>query len=198
MVNLIIYCLPALGWGLMPIIAKKAGGNPFEQLIGTTVAAVLFAVTINLFSDVNYTALGVMVSFISGIFWAFGQILQFAALKKSEVSKVMPISNDTQLLFTSLSSGIILSEWKSPTETLASIVVIFLLLIAMYLFSVKGHQVKEAGNLTFQIILIISSSSMFLMGYVTITNFFWNFRIKYFLTAIVRHVFFSANDHVIC
>ena len=110
----------------------------------------------------------------------------------------MPISNDTQLLFTSLSSLIILSEWKSPTETLASIVVIFLLLIAMYLFSVKGHQVKEAGNLTFQIILIISSSSMFLMGYVTITNFFWNFRIKYFLTAIVRHVFFSANDHVIC
>lgn len=33
---LLLASLPALGWGLMPIVAKLMGGKSEEQLLGTT------------------------------------------------------------------------------------------------------------------------------------------------------------------
>ncbi|GAA3191662.1 hypothetical protein GCM10020008_10830 [Lentilactobacillus kefiri DSM 20587 = JCM 5818] len=32
--NLIIALLPALGWGLMPLITGKVGGSPSNQIFG--------------------------------------------------------------------------------------------------------------------------------------------------------------------
>ncbi len=34
---------------------------------------------------------------ISGIFWSLGQLMQFKAIQIASVSKVMPISNGSQL-----------------------------------------------------------------------------------------------------
>lgn len=37
----IIFLLPALGWGFMPIIAKLTNAKPINQLLGTTTIALL-------------------------------------------------------------------------------------------------------------------------------------------------------------
>lgn len=34
------YFLPAIGWGVMPLIAKLTRAKPINQLVGTTTAAV--------------------------------------------------------------------------------------------------------------------------------------------------------------
>lgn len=172
MLHLFIYCLPALGWGLMPIISKKVGGNPTEQLVGTTLAALGMGLSINFMSHVEYTMIGIIVSFISGIFWSLGQFFQFIALKKGEVTKIMPISNGTQLLFTAVSSGIILKEWDSAIEIWVTLFVIVILIFAMILFSKSDKVTDSNKQLSILVTMLLISSSFFLMIYVTITNVF--------------------------
>lgn len=172
MTNLLIYALPALGWGLMPIISRKMGGKPVEQLLGTTIAALAVGMIVNGINDIDYTFFGFVISMISGLFWGVGQLLQFIALDKSDVSNVMPISNGTQLLFTSLSSGILLSEWRSKTEIWASMVVILLVILAIRLFTKSENHDGKTKKITSDLIIVIIGSSLSLTGYVTITNYF--------------------------
>ena len=172
MVNLLIYSLPALGWGMMPIISRKIGGKPTEQLVGTTIAATLVAIMINLLYSIDYTLIGFFIAMLSGVFWGFGQLLQFIALKKADVSKVMPISNGTQLLFTSLSSGILLREWESLLEVCSSLIVILLILVAIQLFSKEVGVNTKRSKISGSVVMILVGSSLCLTGYVTITNLF--------------------------
>ncbi|MBA5760492.1 sugar uptake protein, partial [Escherichia coli] len=39
----LIALLPVLGWGFMPIIANLRKSTPEEQLLGTSISALLFA-----------------------------------------------------------------------------------------------------------------------------------------------------------
>lgn len=47
---LFLALIPALGWGMMPILSKIMGGKSEEQLIGTTIAALLFGLIFSLLS----------------------------------------------------------------------------------------------------------------------------------------------------
>ena len=67
---------------------------------------------------VEYTLTGTIAALISGSFWAAVNISNFKALATGAVSKVMPLSNGTQLLFTSLASGILLREWQNLKQVL--------------------------------------------------------------------------------
>ena len=96
---LLLASLPALGWGLMPIVAKLMGGKSEEQLLGTTIAALIFGSVFGFLNQVSYAMVPFFISLLSGGFWACGQYFQFLALEKAEVSKVMPVSVGTQLLF---------------------------------------------------------------------------------------------------
>lgn len=170
--NYLIYCLPALGWGLMPVISKKAGGRPVEQLLGTTIAALGISIIISLNAGVEYTTMGFITSLLSGTFWAGGQYLQFKALTIGDVSKVMPVSNGTQLVFTSLASGLILQEWQSTQQSLITILLMFVILMAIYLIAVNKKNKVESKALSIQTILTICASSLCLMGYVITTSLF--------------------------
>lgn len=170
--NYFIYCLPALGWGLMPVISKKAGGTPVEQLVGTTIAAFGVSILINLIAGVEYTLIGVVASLISGAFWAGGQYLQFKALADGAVSQVMPISNGTQLVFTSLASGVLLREWQSTKQSFITLLLMVVILFAIYLITINQKNGKVAKPLSLQTILTICASSLCLMGYVITTTLF--------------------------
>lgn len=170
--NYLIYCLPALGWGLMPVISKKAGGRPVEQLLGTTIAALGISIIISLNAGVEYTTMGFIASLLSGTFWAGGQYLQFKVLTNGDVSKVMPVSNGTQLVFTSLASGLILQEWQSTQQSLITILLMFVILMAIYLIAVNKKNKFESKALSIQTILTICASSLCLVGYVITTSLF--------------------------
>lgn len=169
--SVLIYCLPALGWGLMPVISKKAGGDPVEQILGTTVAAFLVAILLNAFMEVHYTTTGIVASLISGIFWAGGQFLQFKALKQGTVSKVMPVSNGTQLVFTGITSGLLLREWRNLQQAAITLILMLVIVFAMVMITKKTTTIAEGTTLDYKTILLICASSMCLVGYVISTNF---------------------------
>lgn len=170
--NYLIYCLPALGWGLMPIISKKAGGSPVEQLLGTTVTAFGISIILSFLTGVEYTLTGTIAALISGSFWTGGQYLQFKALKTGSVSIVMPLSNGTQLVFTSLAAGILLREWQSMRQSLVTLLLLLVILAAIYLITMNQKKDTEQKTVSLQTMIMICTSSLCLMGYMITTSLF--------------------------
>lgn len=64
----LIALLPVLGWGFMPIIANLRKSTPEEQLLGTSISALLFAFILFWILSPEITVLSFIVSFVSGIF----------------------------------------------------------------------------------------------------------------------------------
>ena len=172
--SIIIYLLPALGWGLMPIFASKAGGTPKQQLLGTTIVAFIVGSVFSIISTPTYTLPGFLISCMSGFFWTFGQLFQFKALKQAPVSKGMPVSNGSQLLFTTFVSGVILKEWSSSRVTISSLVILVLIIFAIWLLANDGAKNKELDGQSnnYGWILSMIISSLFLTGYVTTNAYF--------------------------
>lgn len=166
---LLLASLPALGWGLMPIVAKLMGGKSEEQLLGTTIAALIFGSVFGFLNQVSYAMVPFFISLLSGVFWACGQYFQFLALEKAEVSKVMPVSVGTQLLFVTLASGFFLKEWKDLTTVIFSIMALGVILTGVFLVTKTTHQ---KTSLSQQVLLYLCCSSAFLMLYVTVTGLF--------------------------
>lgn len=166
---LFLALIPALGWGMMPILSKIMGGKSEEQLIGTTIAALLFGLIFSLFQQVTYQTVSFIICFLSGVFWAVGQYFQFRALEKAEVSKAMPISVGTQLAFVTLVSGIFLLEWTSVFVAIMSIVALTVILVGILLVTKTSNR---NGAVAKQVIVFLCISSGFLMLYVTITSYF--------------------------
>ena len=172
--SVIIYLLPMLGWGLMPIFASKAGGTPKQQLLGTTIIAFIVGSAFSIIVTPTYTLPAFIISCISGFFWTFGQLFQFKALKQAPVSKGMPVSNGTQLLFTTFVSGVILMEWRSSKQTILSLVILALIIFAIWLLAndgTKNHALDSKSN-NYGWILSMIISSLFLTGYVTTNAYF--------------------------
>lgn len=172
--SVIIYLLPALGWGLMPVFASKAGGTPKQQLLGTTIIAFLVGLVFSIIAKPTYTGQAFMISCVSGVFWTFGQLFQFKALKQAPVSKGMPVSNGTQLLFTTLVSGVILGEWISGKQIFSSLMALGLIIFAIWLLANEGEKKQTSDNKSDNKGWIISMiiSSLFLTGYVTTNAYF--------------------------
>ncbi|MDA9462827.1 sugar transporter [Enterococcus mundtii 3F] len=166
---LFLALIPALGWGMMPILSKIMGGKSEEQLIGTTIAALLFGLIFSLFQQVTYQTVSFIICFLSGVFWAVGQYFQFRALEKAEVSKAMPISVGTQLAFVTLVSGVFLLEWTSVFVAIMSIVALTVILVGILLVTKTSN---GNGAVAKQVIVFLCISSGFLMLYVTITSYF--------------------------
>lgn len=168
----LIYIAPAIGWGLMPVIAKKAGGTPKQQLFGTTIIALTISFFLGFVYRIDYRFPEFYIAMLSGVFWSIGQLLLFEALKKSNVSRVIPVSNGSQLIFTTLFSGIILYEWKSINEAFISILMLLMMIVAVKCITQKDPMNHNEKKLVFSTILLIVFSSSFLTAYVTICSFF--------------------------
>lgn len=70
---------------------------------------------------------------ISGIFWSLGQLMQFKAIQIASVSKVMPISNGSQLTFTTLLAVILFNEWTSSKMLLIGSLSILCIILGILL-----------------------------------------------------------------
>lgn len=105
--------LPALMWGLMPLLATYIGGSQHHQTLGVTLGALLLAIVIYIVKQPALDGHILWVGMLSGLCWSVGQINQFAAIHRLGVSKAMPLSTSMQLIFTALCGVLIFSEWHS-------------------------------------------------------------------------------------
>ncbi|HAC4190001.1 TPA_asm: sugar uptake protein [Listeria monocytogenes] len=168
----LIALLPVLGWGFMPIIANLRKSTPEEQPLGTSISALLFAFILFWILSPEITVLSFIVSFVSGIFWSFGQLLQFKGIAASSVAKAMPISNGTQLVGATLFAVLVFREWQTVTAVIIGVVAVILILIGVVMtgFQKRGNHITE--SVSFHVYGIVILSSFFLTLYVVTNQLF--------------------------
>lgn len=154
--NIMIALIPALFWGILPLVVSSIGGSPNNQIIGTTLGAFVVALIVAIFVPANLVWPVIIGGAGSGMCWAFGQYLQYVSFTKIDVSKAMPVSTGLQLIGTSLFSVCFFGEWKSTK--MLGFFAILLVIAGVYLttYTSKKNTSKEQHLLTGVGILIVS------------------------------------------
>lgn len=169
----LFYFLPALGWGFMPVIASLTKAKPINQLIGTTMMALVSGLFVLFFMRPELTIPLFIVTFLSGCLWAVGQYLQFHSFQMMPVSEAMPISNGTQLIGTTLVAVVFFQEWQGVTAFIIGGLGIGLIILGIICTSfTKGQkQQKSLGDFKKGVYFLLLSSSALVL-YVTLPQFF--------------------------
>ncbi|MBH5329697.1 RbsU/GlcU family sugar/proton symporter [Eikenella sp. S3360] len=170
--NILIGLLPALFWGLLPLCVSKIGGRPSQQIMGTTIGVLLTAIAASIFFlPVSDSAWAWLMCFLSGAFWAFGQMNQYRAFTQIGVSKTMPLSTGMQLAGTSLMGVLVFGEWGSAQQKIIGAVALALIIVGIWMTTKQENPQPDAGgNMKAGIITLLVST----VGYVGY-SFFPNF-----------------------
>lgn len=169
--NMVIALIPAIMWGLMPLLVAKIGGSPHQQILGTSIGALIFATGMYLFSDPHYTSVILIASFISGAFWSLGQMLQFKAFTQIGVSQTMPLSTGLQLIGTSLFGVFAFHEWGTPAKLLLGFSALAIIIVGIFLTSYEQNKANNTKNRKAGILTLLVSTIGY-VGYVVITRWF--------------------------
>lgn len=161
--------LPILGWGIMPILANLKKVSVYVQLFGVSISALIFSVILIFVSPPHFTIFSFLISFLSGAFWSLGQLYQFKAIKNSSVSKAMPVSNGTQLIFTTLIGAFLFGEWDDSFTIFTGLLILFLLTLGIIMIS---YSEKQSQKLPAKVFIEIVLSSIYLACYVSLNKFF--------------------------
>ncbi|GEK28611.1 GRP family sugar transporter [Furfurilactobacillus siliginis] len=141
--NIIIGLIPAIAWGILPIVVTKVGGRPVNQILGTTFGTFLVSIIVWLFMRPTTTTGQFWLTVLSGAAWAVGQYLQYMAFQRVGVSKAMPISTGLQLVGTSLLGVLAFGEWGGSVERLVGFIALVIIVVGIVLTTLDG---KKRGN----------------------------------------------------
>ena len=145
--GILLALIPAIGWGIQPLIARKVGGTPANQIVGTGLGALLIGLIIWL-TQGSVTGPAFWLSFGAGFLWSLGQVGQFISFTHLGVTRTMPISTGLQIVGTSLIGVLIFGEWSGTTAKLVGIVAIVLVIVGVALTAItdqKGHGTASIG-----------------------------------------------------
>lgn len=165
--NILIALAPALFWGILPVIVTRAGGKPNQQILGTTLGTLLVSVILYLFTHPQITAGVFIFSFISGAFWAFGQVNQYKAFTEIGVSRAMPISTGLQLASTSLMGVVVFGEWPALATRLLGLLAIIIIIIGIALTTWQQDKSGSSVNMKKGLITLLIST----IGYLGFSAF---------------------------
>ncbi|ASI34230.1 glucose transporter GlcU [Exiguobacterium sp. N4-1P] len=171
MIDILIAIVPALMWGTLPLVVSKIGGSTEQQIIGTTLGALAFALVTFLFISPELSMTAWIAGLFSGAFWALGQMNQFAAFKQMGVSKTMPISTGMQLVGTSLFGVLAFGEWSNTSALILGISALVLIVAGAAFTSYKEDKSKKDENIGKGLLLLVISTIGY-VGYVVIARWF--------------------------
>lgn len=125
----LIAIIPALCWGINPLLVRKINGHSENEMFGMGIGDGLIALIFWLFSQPTVTISGVTfgLAMISGAAWAIGQLGQYISYRLLGVSKTMPISTALQLVGTSLIGVLMFGEWGSSNQKILGLLAIMLI-----------------------------------------------------------------------
>ena len=144
--DILLALVPALMWGIMPLIATHFGGTQHRQTLGVTLGALLLAVVSFLVLRPPMSSHIFWIGITSGICWAIGQINQFAAIHRLGVSKAMPLSTSMQLIFAALMGVLVLGEWGSTYARIMGGIALLLIVLGAVATSYKDKASATAGS----------------------------------------------------
>ncbi|HHQ0246904.1 TPA: GRP family sugar transporter [Listeria monocytogenes] len=196
--NIVIALIPAVMWGIMPLVVSKIGGKPRQQIIGTTFGSLAFAIGVFIFTNPEYTTTIIIASFISGAFWSLGQMNQFRAFTQVGVSKTMPLSTGMQLVGTSLFGVFAFHEWGTTSKLVLGFSALALIIIGIFLTSYQQHKDENSGQNMKKGIITLLISSVGYVGYVVITRWFdisgWDAILPQAIGMVVAGLLFSIKS----
>ena len=166
--DIIIGLAPAMAWGIVPVIISKIGGEPINQIIGTSLGACIMGMITFLIYHPEMTGQIFLFSFISGAFWSFGQMLQYTAYKQASVSNVIPISAGMQLIGVSLLGVFVFGEWAGTAAKLIGFSAIGLIIAGVICTTYKEIKDSTENN---NIKRVVSTLLLSTIGYVGYSGF---------------------------
>lgn len=140
--NIVLALLPALAWGLFPLVVSKIGGSPANQILGIGLGSTLVGIIVILITRVQIPANIFWLSLLSGILWSTGQVGQFVSYKHIGVSKTMPISTGFQLVGNSLLGVVMFGEWPAAYEKGLGFLALVLIIIGISLTAITDSNSK--------------------------------------------------------
>lgn len=212
--GILIGLVPAIAWGMQPLVITKIGGKPINQLIGTTLGTFWISVLVLLTmitmapSTYNWFYSPVFLcSFASGLGWAIGQILQYTAFKIMGVAKAMPLSTGLQLILINIFSVCVYGDWHSSKwpyqELLVGFTAVILIVIGVFFISYKQKKpepgfipekvIRPKVKLTY-IILIFAIGTLGYLAYFVLGELPTHI---YTMNDIYSHMFNPMNTSVI-
>lgn len=148
---------PLLGWGLFPTIASKIGGRPVNQIVGTTLGTLIFAL---IYSTINHiafpTGMDLAFSVLSGIGWGSAQIITFKSFELVGSSRAMPITTAFQLLGASLWGVIALGNWPGTTAKVFGGFALALIVLGAWMTVWTEKKTQESSQLLRKAVIMLA------------------------------------------
>ncbi|KWW52873.1 glucose transporter GlcU, partial [Bacillus cereus] len=170
--DILLALLPAIAWGNILLVSVKMGGGAYSQTVGMTIGALFFATIMYVFTQPALTMTILIVGFISGLFWALGQVNQLKTVEKLGVSTTVTISTGMQLVATSIFGVIAFREWTTTTTIILGTIAILLIVVGVVFTSLDDKEnAQPPGQLKKGLLTLIVSTFGYLV-YVIIIRWY--------------------------
>ncbi len=157
---------PLLGWGLYPTIASKIGGKPVNQILGSTLGTLIFAIIFSMVQGIQLaTGTDLALGILSGIGWASAQIITFYCFGLIGSSKAMPVTTAFQLLGASLWGVIALGNWPTMNAKLLGGLALILIIIGASLTVWTEKKSAEDASVLKKAIILLAIGEIGYWGY---------------------------------
>ena len=148
---------PLLGWGLYPTIASKIGGRPVNQILGSTLGTLIFALIFAVVNGMGLpTGMDLVFSIISGVGWAISQIITFQSFTLVGSSRAMPITTAFQLLGASLWGVFALGDWPGVGAKLLGGLALVLIILGAWMTVWTEEKTQEKASILKKAVLLLA------------------------------------------
>ncbi|WP_284286745.1 GRP family sugar transporter, partial [Alicyclobacillus fastidiosus] len=131
--NILLALVPAVMWGIQPLILQTIGGKTSNQQMGMSLGALIFSIGVLFFHQPVWSWHLIFASFVCGLAWAFGQITQIESFHIIGVSAAMPISTGMQLIGVTLFGIFYFHEWTSTMDYVYGISALVVIILGYFL-----------------------------------------------------------------
>lgn len=156
--NILIALLPAIGWGVIPLIVREVkNSHPANQILGVGIGATIVGIIVTLIQHPTMNLSISLLAMLSGIFWSVGQIGQFISFNRMGVSRTMPISTGLQLIGNTIIGALIFGEWSTVNQYVLGTLALILIIIGVALTTVTRKSSGQKVNAKDLLFLLFTS-----------------------------------------
>ena len=157
---------PLLGWGLYPTVASKIGGKPVNQILGSTLGTLIFAIVFSMTQGISLaTGSDLLLGMLSGIGWSSAQIITFYCFGLIGSYKAMPVTTAFQLLGASLWGVIALGNWPGASAKLFGGLALILIFVGASLTVWTEEKSAENSSVLKKAVLMLAVGEIGYWGY---------------------------------
>ena len=156
LVAILIGLGPLIGWGIYPTIASKFGGKPVNQILGSTIGTLIFAIVYNQLEHLGFPqGKDLLLAILSGIGWAVAQVITFYSFTLIGSSRAMPVTTAFQLLGASLWGVVALGDWPTMVDKVVGFVALAVIILGAWMTVWSERKTKENSNLLRKAVIVL-------------------------------------------